>query len=173
MTAKMSSTGGYLGVYRGQVENNIDPMQQGRVQISVPALLGEATMVWAMPSSPGAGDGVGLFAVPPERAAVWVAFENGDLQYPIVLGGFWSPGRTPADAPGLPTTKVFKTDCITITMNDLPGGGGLTIEVAPPAVTQPITIEASASGLKLSMGGASISLDGVNVSINNGALEVT
>ena len=39
----------FFGKYRGQVQNNIDPMQQGRVQISCPAVLGEGSLSWAMP----------------------------------------------------------------------------------------------------------------------------
>ena len=31
----------FFGKYRGKVENNVDPLQQGRVQVSVPAVLGE------------------------------------------------------------------------------------------------------------------------------------
>ena len=40
---------------------------------------------------------------------------------------------TPA-LPGLPTTKVLKTDGVTIMLDDLPGAGGLTLEVLPPVV---------------------------------------
>jgi uncharacterized protein involved in type VI secretion and phage assembly len=82
----------YYGKYRGKVENNIDPMQMGRVQVSVPAVLGESTLGWAMPCSPFAGSGVGFFAVPPTGANVWVEFEGGDPDFPIVAGGFWGTG---------------------------------------------------------------------------------
>ena len=31
----------FYGKYRGKVKNNLDPMQQGRIQVGVPAVLGE------------------------------------------------------------------------------------------------------------------------------------
>lgn len=53
----------FFGKYRGKVENNLDPLQQGRVQVSVPAVLGEGRASWAMPCVPFAGNGVGLFLI--------------------------------------------------------------------------------------------------------------
>ena len=76
----------FYGKYRGKVENNIDPMQQGRVQVSVPAVLGDTTLAWAMPCAPFGGSGVGFFTVPPVGANVWVEFEGGDTDYPILAG---------------------------------------------------------------------------------------
>ena len=34
----------FLSKYRGTVENNVDPMQLGRIQVSVPSVLGEGRM---------------------------------------------------------------------------------------------------------------------------------
>ena len=42
----------FFGKYRGQVTNNIDPLQIGRVQVSVPAVLGDGSLSWAMPCTP-------------------------------------------------------------------------------------------------------------------------
>lgn len=163
---------GYHGIYRGRVAGNLDPNGLGRVQVSVPAVLGEGRMAWAMPCSPYAGNGVGLFLVPPVDASVWVAFENGDLDRPIVLGGFWAMGEAPA-TPALAQKKVLKTDAVTLTFDDTSGAGGVTIEVTSPAVAKPVTIKASSSGLELSVGGSKIVLNGISVSVNDGALEVT
>ena len=63
----------HYGKYRGQVSDNADPEGLGRLRVVVPALLNEAA-VWAMPCVPYAGDGVGLFAMPPIGSAVWVEF---------------------------------------------------------------------------------------------------
>jgi len=161
----------FFGKYRGQVENNIDPMQLGRVQVSVPAVLGEGTLSWAMPCAPYAGSGVGFFAVPPVGANVWVEFEAGDPDYPIWSGCFWGVGEVPA-LPALPQMKVLKTDSITLTLSDLPGVGGFTLEVDPPAVATPLKLVFDATGIELSNGAASVKLTPVSVSVNNGALEV-
>ena len=161
----------FYGKYRGQVENNLDPMQQGRVQVRCPAVLGEGSLSWAMPCAPYAGSGVGFFAVPPNGANVWVEFEGGDPDYPIYSGGFWGIGEVPV-MPALAETKIWKTDCVTVKLDDLPGAGGVTIEVTPPAVTTPLTIKLDATGIELSNGAASVKLTPASVSINNGALEV-
>jgi len=59
-----------------------------------------------------------------------------------------------------------------MTLSDLPGVGGLTIEVNPPAVATPLKLVFDASGIELSNGAASVKLTPASVSVNNGALEV-
>ncbi|ABY35380.1 MAG TPA: baseplate assembly protein [Chloroflexus aurantiacus] len=158
----------FFGKYRGKVENNIDPLQQGRVQVSVPAVLGDGRLSWAMPCVPFAGNSVGLFLVPPTGANVWVEFEGGDPDYPIWSGCFWAPGEVPA-SPALAEMKVWKTATATITINDVPGAGGITIETTTGA-----RIAISATGIEIVNGqGASIKLTGPQISLNDGALEVT
>ena len=66
----------HFGKFRGQVVNNIDPMQMGRVQVQVPAVLGDGQLSWAMPCAPFSGKDAGFFAVPPVDASVWVEFEG-------------------------------------------------------------------------------------------------
>jgi hypothetical protein len=161
----------FFGKYRGRVENNIDPQLQGRVQVSVPAVLGEGTLSWAMPNSPYAGDGVGLFAVPPVDANVWVEFEGGDPDYPIWAGCFWGIGEAP-DPLATPFVKILETDNCTLKLDDTPGAGGVTIEARPPSVTAAVTIALNASGIEITSGQASVKLSLIDVSINNGALQV-
>lgn len=157
----------FFGKYRGKVENNIDPMQLGRIQVSVPAVLGEGRMSWAMPCVPYAGNGVGFFAIPPNDANVWVEFEGGSPDYPIWSGCFWGIGEVPA-LPALAEIKVLKTDAGTITMNDLPGIGGITIET-----TTGMKVVINALGIEINNGqGGSIKLMGPLVSVNSGRLEV-
>lgn len=161
----------YFGKYRGKVEGNVDPQQQGRVQVSCPAVLGDGRNSWAMPSVPYAGPGVGLFAVPPVGANVWVEFEGGDPDYPIWSGCFWGLGEVPV-SPAVAETKMWKTDGVTLTLSDVPGGGGLKLEVGPPAVSTPLSLVMNAAGIELVHGGAKIKLTPASVSINDGALEV-
>ncbi|MGC8802116.1 MAG: phage baseplate assembly protein V [Chloroflexus sp.] len=158
----------FFGKYRGKVENNLDPLQQGRVQVSVPAVLGEGRASWAMPCVPFAGNGVGLFLIPPTGANVWVEFEGGDPDYPIWSGCFWGTGEAPA-SPAVAEMKVLKTAASTITINELPGVGGITIETVTGA-----KIALTATGIEITNGqGGSIKLTGPQISLNDGALEVT
>ena len=167
----MSDGGKYFGKYRGKVENNLDPLQQGRLQVSCPAVLGEGSLSWAMPCAPFGGSGVGFFALPPSGANVWVEFEAGDPDYPIWSGCFWGLGEVPA-TPALEQVHVIKTASITLTLSDLPGIGGVTLEVNPPAVATPLKMVFNAQGIELSNGAASVKLTPASVSVNNGALEV-
>jgi hypothetical protein len=161
----------FFGKYRGKVENNVDPMMLGRVQVSAPAVLGDEGLSWAMPCVPYAGPGVGLFAVPPNGARVWVEFEGGDPDYPIYSGGFWGVGEVPV-TPAVPMIKMFKTDGITLTLSDVPDLGGFTLEVNPPLVPTPLKLALTSSGIEMTNGAASVKLTPVSVSLNNGALEV-
>lgn len=162
---------GAFGKHRGKVVNNVDPLNLGRLQVTCPPVLGEGRASWAMPCTPYAGDGVGWFAVPPNEANVWVEFEGGDPDYPIWTGCFWDTGQLPVQ-PALPSTKMWKTDGLTLKIDDLPGAGGVTIEVGAPVVPSTLKISLTASGIVLTNGAASIKLSPATVSINDGALEV-
>ena len=161
----------FFGKYRGQVASNLDPMSLGRVQVRVPAVLGEGRLSWAMPCAPYGGNGVGFFAVPPTGANVWVEFEAGDPDYPIYSGCFWAAEEVPAQ-PATPFVKVLQTENITLKMDDTPGAGGLTIEVNPPVAPSAIRIVCNTSGVEISVGAAKVALTPASVSINDGALEV-
>ena len=96
--------------------------------MSVPAVLGERqAKPGPMPCVPYAGDGVGFFAIPPRKANVWVEFEGGDPDSPIWTGCFWERGEAPAK-PAVAEINVLKTKSCTLTLSDLPGAGGITIE---------------------------------------------
>jgi len=162
MTAPM------FGKFRGVVSDNRDPLMLGRIRAKVADVFGDNESGWAMPALPYAGKSVGLFLVPPTDAFVWIEFEHGDPEYPIWSGCFWAQGEVPA-SPAVAEMKVLKTDLVTVTINDLPGAGGLTIET-----TQGMKIKISATGIEIDNGmGASIKLSGPQTSVNGGALEVT
>ena len=157
----------FFGKFRGVVTDNRDPLMLGRIRARVQDVLGENESGWALPSLPYAGNGVGLFLVPPVDASVWIEFEHGDPDYPIWTGCFWSQGELPA-TPAVAEMKVLKTDAGSITINDLPGAGGITIET-----TAGMKIVIDMTGIEINNGmGGSIKLNGPKVSINEGALEV-
>ncbi|MEA3275618.1 MAG: phage baseplate assembly protein V [Pseudomonadota bacterium] len=159
----------FYGKFRGTVANNIDPQQLGRVQIQVPSVLGDSRLSWAMPCAPYAGPGVGFFAVPPVGARIWVEFENGDPDFPIWVGGFWDQSSDIPASPAIAEKKVFKTDTATLTLDDTPGAGGITIET-----TAGMKIVLNAQGIEIDDGqGATVKLQGPKTSINGTALEVT
>lgn len=161
----------FFGKYRGKVENNIDPMQMGRIQVSAPAVLGEGTLSWAMPSVPYAGPGVGFFAIPPTGANIWVEFEGGDPDYPIWSGCFWGTAEVPV-MPAIAEMKVFKTESITLTISDLPGAGGFTLEVEPPAVTVPLKMAFDSSGITINCDPAVVTITPTSIEMETAPTSV-
>lgn len=157
----------FYGKYRGVVTDNKDPLFLGRIRAKVQDVLGPNDSGWAMPSLPFAGKGVGLFLLPPVNASVWIEFEHGDPEYPIWSGCFWAQGELPA-TPAVVEKKVLKTDIGTITLDDTPGVGGITIETQSG-----LKIVMNTQGIEINNGqGAVIKLAGNQVTVNNGALEV-
>lgn len=156
----------FWGKYRGRVSDNADPLMQGRVRAKVTEVFGENESGWALPSVPYAGKGVGFFFIPPKDAWVWMEFEHGDPENPIWTGCFWASTEAPA-LPAVPDMKVLKTDTATITINELPGVGGVTIETKSG-----LKIVMNTMGIEISNGIANVKLTGPTVSVNSGALEV-
>jgi hypothetical protein len=115
----------FYGKYRGFVVSTEDPKRLGRVTLQVPSVLGpEVVTGWAMPCVPyGGHKNQGCFCVPEVGAGVWVEFEEGDLEFPIWVGTFWSEPGGESEIPGLngadgkeqkneqkpPTRKILKT----------------------------------------------------------------
>lgn len=98
----------YFGKYRGTVTSNDDPLQLGRLKATVPKLLGDAEIGWALPAFPyGGASEQGFFAMPDVGAGVWIEFEGGNLSYPIWTGTWYTSGAIPEQA--TPDQKVLKT----------------------------------------------------------------
>jgi hypothetical protein len=65
-----------LGLFMGTVANNTDPLQQTRVTLYIPQILGTAESAWAVPSSP-------TNRVPEIGQVLWVQFSGGDITKPV------------------------------------------------------------------------------------------
>lgn len=118
--------GRYFGKYRGQVTNNEDPDNLGRIKAKVPRVLSDEATGWALPAFIyGGAKDQGLFAVPDVGAGVWIEFEGGDLSYPIWSGTWFKSGDIPESAK--PGKKVFKTRSGHKIVLDDDDGGSLEI----------------------------------------------
>jgi hypothetical protein len=141
----------FFGKYRGKVAANLDPLYLGRIQVTVPAVLGEGRQSWAMPCTPYAGKDVGLFMIPPIDANVWVEFEGGDPDYPIWSGCFWGRDELPENArvekPA--EVQVFRTEGITLTLSRKDNQKGITLEVETPVVEKPLKMVFDGNGIEL------------------------
>jgi len=93
----------YCGKYRAVVVDNRDPEQMGRIRAKVSDVLGEADSQWAMPCATlPLFDDVGS-GLPQIGANVWIEFEQGDPDYPIWSGCFFTDGaKTPGSLRNAP-----------------------------------------------------------------------
>lgn len=168
----------FLGKYRGTVINNVDPESRGRLMLSVPAVLGAVPSTWAeacVPLAGPSGPPMGIYLVPPIGAGVWVEFENGDPSYPVWVGCRWGAQSDipPLARAGVPVSPnlVFQTaGQQTLMISDLPGPtGGLMLKSASGA-----SLIVNDTGIYIQNGkGASVTLVGAVVTINQGALTIT
>jgi hypothetical protein len=115
----------FYGKYRGLVVDNADPANLGRLTVKVPSVLGSNIVTgWALPCVPYGGDAdQGFLFIPEKNAGVWVEFEEGDLEFPIWVGTYWSKPNQQSEAPmpnnadgseqsavqDPPTRKIIKT----------------------------------------------------------------
>lgn len=172
-----SNSNKYYGKYRGVVINNLDPLQLGRLMIQVPDVLGLIPSTWAEPCVPLAGPTgppMGVYLVPPIGAGVWVEFEQGDPSYPIWVGCRWGsqsdiPPLAFAGLPISPNIVLQTAGQNTLVISDLPGPtGGIMLKSATGA-----TLIVNDTGIYIQNGkGASLTMVGPTVTINNGALVV-
>lgn len=160
----------FFGKYRGVVTDNNDSTARGRLQVTVPTVMGDERL-WALPCAPYAGDGVGFFALPPVGTSVWVEFEGGDPTYPIWVGCFWSDGQIPS-GDAVPGVKFWKTDQATVRIDD--DAGSLVIEMAGGAkiTVGPTNVEIDGVEVKQTANGMTTKLDTAGFDVNNGAFSV-
>ncbi|MBW4643011.1 MAG: phage tail protein [Goleter apudmare HA4340-LM2] len=83
------------GVVIGIVTNNNDPDKLGRVKVSFPWLSDQDESNWARIASPMAGKQRGIYFLPEVDDEVLVAFEQGDLRFPYVIGVLWNGKDAP------------------------------------------------------------------------------
>ncbi|MEU6797685.1 phage baseplate assembly protein V [Nonomuraea wenchangensis] len=158
----------FFGKYRGTVVDNEDPARLGRLRLTVPSVLGRDVVTgWAFPCAPfGGAAGQGMLFVPEPKAHVWVEFEEGDPEFPIWVGAFWTSSDAGAETPGdpqdRPTRKIIRTlKGHTIELEDADGeervtigdAAGNMIEMTGSAMRiiarQPLTFDAAGQPIKI------------------------
>lgn len=175
-----AAAGRFLGKYRATVLLNTDPEQRGRLQLLIPDVLGPIPSTWAeacVPLAGPTGPPMGVYLVPPLGAGVWVEFEQGDINYPVWVGCRWGatsdiPMLAKAGLPVSPNIVMQTLGQHALVISDMPptpATGGIMLKSATNAM-----VVVNDSGIYISNGkGATISLVGPTVTINNGALVVT
>jgi uncharacterized protein involved in type VI secretion and phage assembly len=190
------------GVASAQVTDVNDPDHLGRVKLKFPWLSDSYVSDWARTVHAGAGPDRGAVVLPEVNDEVVVAFEQGDLRRPYVLGGCWNGVDTPRLGDGLVDgatgavkrrgfvskhghSLIFFDDSSDDGVAILTSGKGLRLSLNETKTTVRLSssgkveIEATQdvrikAGTNLSIeAGASLELKGAKVSINgDGPVEV-
>jgi Type VI secretion system/phage-baseplate injector OB domain len=140
----------FYGVCTGRVINILDPLMLGRVQVQLPFIDSLDLSPWARIASPMAGPLHGFYMIPNPGEDVLVAFEQGDVNAPYVLGSLWSAMNPPPLPSPVPQIRLIKTLA----------GNQIMITEIPPSIM--IQVETTGQTILISPAGIQI-LSGVNV----------
>ena len=154
--------GGVRGVAVAVVSNNKDPEGLGRVKLSFPWRAVDDESDWARVAVPMAGAEVGAYFQLEPGDEVLVAFEEGDIHYPYVIGALWNGEQPPptGNTDGANTERIIRSRTgHEVVFDDDAAAGTLTIRTAGG---NEIRLDDSGSGETISMtdtGGNAITLD--------------
>lgn len=116
------------GVVNGIVKSVEDPDQQGRVQVSFPFLGGQNDSTWAPVATLMSGGDRGSWFMPEVGDEVLVAFSQGDVEHPFIIGFLWN-GQDKPPASDI-STKVRRLRTVSghqIDFDDIDGEEKITI----------------------------------------------
>lgn len=187
------ATNTYYGKYRAKVVDIADPQKRGRIRVHCPKVLDEAKSAWCETCVPVAGDNEGDFCLPAVGETVWIEFEEGDANRPILSGGWYSKEKSPkknyGDAPNeriisfkgtrismregqctittANSTVILKNNCVSITTDGVPPVGD------PPVVPfSTVKVDIEKDSIKMSVDTeqvkASLTKDEINFDFKGG-----
>jgi phage protein D len=94
----------------GEVTNNNDPDQLGRVRVTYPALGADHEGWWARIAVPAAGDRRGVLMLPRVGDEVLLAFEHDDTDHPYVIGSLWNGRAKPQQLAHVDGSLAIRSD---------------------------------------------------------------
>jgi phage baseplate assembly protein gpV len=115
----------FYGVTVGRVINPLDPLTLGRVQLQLPMIDDVELSPWARVAVPMAGIMHGHYFIPNVGDEVLVAFENGELTAPYIIGSLWTATAPPPLPSPVPQIRTIRTLA----------GNQIVMSEAPPTVT--------------------------------------
>lgn len=122
--------GNYRGVVKAHGEN-------GLCKVYIPAVYPleysdtPTELPWTEPAQPltmGGRDGVGIFSYPKIDTTIWVFFEGGDINYPVMFSGTLGGSEN-----FNPDKYVIKTDALTIEVDEK---GVITLNITTTGKTR-------------------------------------
>jgi uncharacterized protein involved in type VI secretion and phage assembly len=166
------------GVAVGVVTNNQDPDKLGRVKVRFPWLSDADESQWARVAAPMAGKDRGIYFLPEVDDEVLVAFEQGDIRFPCVIGALWNGKDAPPakNDDGKNNIRVIKSRSgHVVRLND--EDGKETIEVVDKSAKNSIVIDTakntititSDKDIALKAANGTITLDAQKVAVKSSA----
>lgn len=145
------------GVVVGIVTNNDDPEKMSRIKVRFPWLSENDESWWARVCAPMAGKDRGAYFLPEIDDEVLVAFEQGDVRFPYVIGSLWNgqdapPEGQPLDGNGKVVKRVIKSRCGHLIRFD-DTDGAEKIEVIDKTEKNKITIGTSGNTITIEADG--------------------
>ncbi|WP_372371235.1 phage baseplate assembly protein V [Candidatus Uabimicrobium sp. HlEnr_7] len=156
------------GVFIGIVTNNQDPDKLGRVKIKFPKISDDNETDWVRIATLFTGTEFGSFFLPSVDDEVLVAFENGDINTPFVIGSLWNGTETPPETneDGENNIAVIKSRSgHYIQFDDTDGAEKITI--MDSAVKNSIVIDSAENTITI------VSDADITVTADNGAISLS
>ena len=140
-----------MGVAIGVVTNNKDPDNLGRVRLKFPWFSDDDESGWARVATLMAGKNRGTVFMPELDDEVLVAFEQGDMRRPFVIGALWNGVDTMPEEfsnDGKNNTRLIKSRSgHVIKLDD--SDGSEKIEILDKSGSNSIVIDTSASSITI------------------------
>jgi uncharacterized protein involved in type VI secretion and phage assembly len=100
----------YYGIYEAVVSDVNDPAKEGRVKIKMHWFDGQMETEWCRVRQFYAGNGYGAFFIPERDDEVLIAFIQGDMRFPVILGGLYNGAdKPPSHRDGQTDQKMLRT----------------------------------------------------------------
>lgn len=170
----------FYGVTTGRVINLIDPMFLGRVQVQLPFIDFLDLSPWARIATPMSGPICGVSFLPQIGDEVLVAFEQGDVNVPYVIGSLWNGFAPPLPNFPVPDSPVRTSYAIrTLTGNQIMmveappmiqilsplAGQSITMTNAGTTIVSTTSVEVIVGGATLIISPAGIQVAGATITL--------
>lgn len=92
--------GRYYSIYEGEVTDDTDDLKLGRVQVKVPVISDDPLPTLALPfGHTMANKDKGVFMPPEVGDQVWIQFRQGDIRFPMWMGGLHAAPKGASETP--------------------------------------------------------------------------
>lgn len=172
----------FFGVMVGIVTNNVDPEGMGRIKVRFPWLSDTDESHWARVVSPMAGNNRGFYFLPEVDDEVLIAFEQGLVEMPYIMGSLWNGVDQPpeSNANGENNKRTIKSRSGHIIRLD-DSDGAEKIEIIDKSTANSIVIDTATNAITITAQGditmestqGNVIIKGQNVEIEATAQNIT